>query len=215
MYKFQRTFATFLNLSCTTLRNILEDGISKFLISLFKCIYCLKDEPVEILPTWYQHPAGMDWNLMSFFQGSFEIISCTCLHHYSFRYFLQLIPKRNLGGLFACRAGLKSLLAFVRIYAMLSLRNAPPDISNSDMSCKLAWLPLNYPDQCICCWISRNVWNGDYLVNSLFLYKVMIQEQEKYVINYNSMILFQLVQFFFDISVVFVCMQDPSSVGIK
>lgn len=43
----------------------------------------------------------------------------------------------------------------------------------------------------------------------------MIQEQEKYVINYNSMILFQLVQFFFDISVVFVCMQDPSSVGIK
>lgn len=50
---------------------------------------------------------------------------------------------------------------------------------------------------------------------SLFLYKVMIQEQEKYVINYNSMILFQLVQFFFDISVVFVCMQDPSSVGIK
>lgn len=36
----------------------------------------------------------------------------------------------------------------------------------------------------------------------------MIQEQEKYVINYNSVILFQLVYFFFDISVVFFCMQD-------
>ena len=113
MYKFQRTFETFLNLSCTTLRNILEDGISKFLISLFKCIYCLKDEPVEILPTWYQHPAGMDWNLMSFFQGSFEIISCTCLHSLQFALSPTVDPKKKFGW-FVCMPRRSEVLVSIR-----------------------------------------------------------------------------------------------------
>lgn len=67
---------------------------------------------MEILPTWYQHP-GMDGNLMSFFQGSFEIISCTCLHSLQFALFPTVDPKKKFGW-FVCMPCMSEVLVSIR-----------------------------------------------------------------------------------------------------
>lgn len=147
--------------------------------------------PADVIST-----SGYGWKFNVFFQGSFEIISCTCLHSLRFALFPTVDPKKKFG-CFVCMPCTSEVLVSVH----KDLCNVEPQMHFLIFQiaiCHASWRDfhsITRTNACviICCWISRKAWNGDYLVNSLFLYKVMIQELGKYVINYNSMILFQLV----------------------